>query len=66
MTKFQYFQKNELSAYKIAAASYIELSMTKALLDQLLMLGDNLHKGVNKETTKILEEWYDDYLLERI
>ena len=35
MTKLQYFQKNELSAYKIAAASYIELSMTKALLDQL-------------------------------
>ena len=66
MTKFEYFHKFEIKAYKIAAASYIELSMTKSLLDQLLMLGNNLHKGVNKETTKILEEWYDDYLLERI
>ena len=50
MTKLQYFQKNELSAYQIASGLY----------------SWNRNDHVMEETTKILEEWYDDYLAEHV
>jgi hypothetical protein len=49
MTKFEYFHKFELKAYEIAAANH----------------SWNHNDRVDEETSKILEEWYDDYCQER-